>query len=290
MNASFLLTAIIQGLAYGGLGYGIFLSLRVFRIPDITTDGSFTFGGVVTATSISNSLHPLLAMLLSLFAGLLAGSASGLLHTRLKINALLAGILVMTALYSINLIILGRPNLPLMDIRNFFELIPFGSALSKTIISITFFTLLILSILHYLLRTDFGIALRATGNNEEMAAAMGISTRRMKITGLALANGLTALSGSLITQYQGFADINMGIGIVVSGLGAVMIGETVFGRLIHRKMIWHLLAILAGGVIFRLAIAVTLAAGADPVYLRLFTSLMVLAILSLGHFRKNLPA
>ena len=290
MNASFLLTAIIQGLAYGGLGYGIFLSLRVFRIPDITTDGSFMFGGVVTATSISNSLHPLLAMLLSLFAGLLAGSASGLLHTRLKINALLAGILVMTALYSINLIMLGRPNLPLMDIRNFFELIPFGSALSKTIISITLFTLLILSVLHYLLRTDFGIALRATGNNEDMAAAMGISTRRMKITGLALANGLTALSGSLITQYQGFADINMGIGIVVSGLGAVMIGETVFGRLIHRKMIWHLLAILAGGVIFRLAIAVTLAAGADPVYLRLFTSLMVLAILSLGHFRKNLPA
>ena len=290
MNASFLLTAIIQGLAFGGLGYGIYLSLRIFRIPDITTDGSYTFGGVVTAVSISQGMHPLAALFFSLIAGMIAGGASGFLHTRLRINALLAGILVMTALYSINLIILGRPNLPLTDVRTFLNLIPVGSDLSKTILSIGLFTIIISLLLHYLLRTDFGIALRATGNNEDMAQSMGISTTRMKITGLAMANGLTALSGALMTQYQGFADINMGVGIVVSGLGAVMIGETIFGRLILRKTGWHLLAVLTGGVIFRLAIAITLAAGADPAYLRLFTAAAVLVILSIGKMRKSIPA
>ena len=290
MNASFLLTAVIQGLAFGGLGYGIYLSLRIFRIPDITTDGSYTFGGVVTAISISQGVHPVVAMLFSLMVGMFAGGASGFLHTRLRINALLAGILVMTALYSVNLIILGRPNLPLTDVRTFFNLLPFGDDITKTIISIALFTILISVLLHYLLRTDFGIALRATGNNEDMAQAMGISTSSMKITGLAMANGLTALSGALMTQYQGFADINMGVGIVVSGLGAVMIGETIFGRLIQQKTGWHLIAVLTGGVIFRLAIALTLAAGADPSYLRLFTALAVLLILSIGKMRKSIPA
>ncbi len=290
MNASFLQTAILQGLMFGGLGFGIYFSLRIFRIPDITTDGSYTLGGVVTAISISAALHPLLALLLSCIAGMISGGITGGLHARLKVNPLLAGILVMTALYSVNLILLGRPNLPLTDVRTFYALIPFGSALSKIIISITLITGILSLLLYYLLRTDFGIALRATGNNELMAAASGVPVSRMKIKGLAIANGLTALSGSLITQYQGFADINMGIGIVVSGLGAVMIGETLFGNLIHRNIGIHLLAVLTGGVVFRLAIAFTLAAGADPAYLRLFTALVVLIILMLGNLRKNAGA
>ena len=288
MNALFIQTAILQGLLYAGLGCGIYFSLRIFRIPDITTDGSYTFGGVMSAICISSGIHPLMALFCSLLAGLTAGTVTGWLHTRLRINPLLAGILVMTALYSVNLIVLGRPNLPLTDNRNFFTLIPFGSSLSKTILSIFLFTLLLFLLLRFLLRTDFGIALRATGNNEDMAAAMGISTNRMKVIGLALANGLTAMSGALIAQYQGFADINMGVGIVVSGLGAVMIGETVFGKLIHRSIGLHLLAVLTGGVIFRTAIALTLSAGADPAYLRLFTAILVLIILSIGNFRKGI--
>jgi putative ABC transport system permease protein len=287
MNTVFFTTALVQGLALGGLGFGIYLSLRVFRIPDITTDGSYALGGVISAICLTAGLHPLLALLSAFTGGALAGSTSGLLHTRLKLNPLLAGILVMTALYSVNLLLLGRPNLPLMDIRTFFQLTAFTTGPLSELISILLFILIITGLLGLLLRTDFGIALRATGNNEEMAAAMGISTPAMKITGLAMANGLTALSGSLITQYQGFADINMGIGIVVAGLGAVMIGETLAGDLIRRSIFLHLVAILMGGIVFRLLLAFALSAGADPAYLRLITALLVLLILLAGNFRKK---
>lgn len=285
MNASFLTTALIQGLAYGGLGFGIYLSLRVFRIPDITTDGSYALGGVVTAAILTSGLSPLLALLFAFAGGALAGGTSGLLHTRLKVNPLLAGILVMTALYSINLLILGRPNLPLMDIPTFFDT---DNTFLNDLIRITVFTGALTLLLGYLLRTDFGLALRATGSSEEMAASMGISTPAMKITGLALANGLTAISGSVITQYQGFADINMGIGLVVSGLGAVMIGESLAGRFIQRSIYLHLIAILLGGIVFRILIAFALAAGADPAYLRLITAVLVLTILVAGNYRNKI--
>ncbi len=288
MNAAFMITALLQGLIFSGLGFGIYLSLRTFRIPDITTDGSYTLGGVITAVTLSAGMPPLLSMLLALLSGMMAGAASGFIHTKLRVNALLAGILVMTALYSINLILLGRPNLPLMDIPTFLSIIPFGSALAKSIVSLLLFMVFILLILHYLLRTDFGIAMRATGNNEKMVGAMGVNANTMKIYGLAIANGCTALSGSLITQYQGFADINMGIGIVISGLGAVMIGETVFGKLIQRSIFYHLLAICCGCQIFRFAIAGSLSAGVDPNYLRLITSLIVLIIIAIGRTRKTL--
>ena len=288
MNAEFLTTAFIQGLIYGGLGFGIYLSLRVFRIPDITTDGSYALGGIITAAGLTSGLPPLMAMLCSFAGGALAGSTSGILHTRLKVNPLLAGILVMTALYSVNLLILGRPNLPLMDIRTFFAEPGTDNSFLSDLISIPVFTLVLTFLLGYVLRTDFGIALRATGNNEEMAASMGISTPAMKITGLALANGLTAISGSVITQYQGFADINMGIGLVVSGLGAVMIGESLAGRFIQRSIYFHLIAILLGGVVFRILIAFALAAGADPAYLRLITAVLVLIILVAGNYRSKI--
>ena len=286
MNASFFLTAILQGLAFSGLGFGIYLSLRIFNIPDITTDGSYTLGGVITAVTLTAGMHPLLCFLLAALGGMTAGACSGLIHTRLKVNALLSGILVMTALYSVNLIVLGRPNLPLMQTNTCLNLIPFGSALSKTIFSLIIFLIVLLLLLRFLLRTDFGIAMRATGNSEAMVRAMGINVNTMKITGLALANACTAFSGSLITQYQGFADINMGIGIVISGLGAVMIGETIFGEKIKRSILLHLLAVCTGGILFRLAIAFALAAGADPAYLRLITSLIVLLIIAIGQSRK----
>lgn len=287
MNASFLITALIQGIAFAGLGYGIYLSLRIFKIPDITTDGSYTTGGVITAICLSSGIHPVLAMMFAMFSGGLAGACSGIIHTRLKVNPLLAGILVMTALYSINLLILGRPNHPLLDVTSLYTLLPGGSALAKTIISLGICTLVVYLILYYLLRTDFGIAMRATGNNETMVRAMGVNVSSMKITGLAIANGLTALSGSLITQYQGFADINMGIGIVVSGLGAVMIGETFLPTKSSRNLFAQLLVILAGSILFRIAIAVALSAGVDPNYLRLITALIVLLIVAIGQYRKS---
>lgn len=290
MNAAFFLTAVLQGLAFAGLGYGIYISLRIFQLPDITTDGSYTLGGVVTAVCITSGIHPLLAMTLAAIAGALAGMCSGLIHTKLKVNALLAGILVMTALYSVNLIFLGRPNLPLIDTPAFFTLIPFGSALSKSILALLAFVVFITILLSYLLKTDFGIAMRATGNNEAMVRALGINVSTMKVIGLALANALTALSGSLIVQYQGFADINMGIGIVISGLGAVMMGEAVFGKIIKRNIYLHLIAVASGCILFRLAIAGALSAGADPNYLRLITSLIVLLILTLGNSKKKSTA
>jgi len=287
MNSEFLLTALMQGMAFAGLGFGIYISLRIFNIPDITTDGSYALGGVVTAICITSGIHPLAAMFLAGIAGAIAGMCSGLIHTKLKVNALLAGILVMTALYSINLILLGRPNLPLIDTPSFFNLIPFGSALSKSIISLVLFLIICLVTLRYLLKSDFGIAMRATGNNENMVRAFGVNVNTMKVIGLALANGFTALSGSLIAQYQGFADINMGIGIVISGLGAVMMGEAVFGKIIRKNIYIHLLAVLCGGILFRMAIAGALSAGADPNYLRLITSLIVLLIIAVGQLRKK---
>jgi putative ABC transport system permease protein len=287
MNASFLITALIQGIAFAGLGYGIYLSLRIFKIPDITTDGSYTTGGVITAICLSSGIHPVLTVILAMLSGALAGACSGIIHTRLKVNPLLAGILVMTALYSINLLLLGRPNLPLLDVNTLFTILPGGSAMAKTIISLGICTLIVFLLLYFLLRTDFGIAMRATGNNETMVRAMGVNVSSMKITGLAIANGLTALSGSLITQYQGFADINMGIGIVVSGLGAVMIGEAFLPAKSSRNLFAQLLVILAGCILFRLAIAVALSAGVDPNYLRLITALIVLLIVAIGQYRKS---
>lgn len=287
MNADFIFTAMIQGIAFSGLGFGIYLSLRIFNIPDITTDGSYTLGGTIAALALSSSVHPVAAILLAICGGMAAGAGTGWIHTFLKVNPLLSGILMMTSLYSINLILLGRPNLPLIDTDSIFMILPGLSGQQGTMAALLIIVTMLGALLFFLLKTDFGIAMRATGNSEAMVRAMGINVNHMKITGLALANGCTACSGALIIQYQGFADINMGIGIVISGLGAVMIGETVFGRRIRHSLLFHLVAVVCGGLLFRLAIAGALAAGLDPNYLRLITALIVLAIVSAGSLRKN---
>jgi putative tryptophan/tyrosine transport system permease protein len=276
----FLLTAIIQGLAFSGLALGIFLSLRIFRLPDITTDGSYTTGGIITALLLSMGWHPLFILPICIGGGMLAGWTTGYVHTKLKVNPLLAGILVMTALYSINLLLLGRPNLP-VDTNNtlFYGFV--NSTQNIFLVMLTIAVILIAS-LYYLLRTDFGIAMRATGENDTMARAQGIHTERMKRTGLAIANALTAASGYLMVQYQGFADINMGIGIVISGLAAVMIGESLPGR---KSILLILILVCTGSVLFRLLLAAALAAGLDPAYLKLITAVLVLLIVALN--RKN---
>ncbi len=281
----FIITAVIQGIGFSALGLGIFLSLRIFNIPDITTDGSYTLGGVITAICLTHHVHPLITLLAALAGGMIAGTLTGLIHTRLKVNALLSGILVMTALYSINLAILGRSNLPLINVNDYFGLLPIANSFLQQFISVLLFVTTLSVLIAWILRTDFGIAMRATGNSEAMVRAMGVNTNKMKIIGLAIANGCTALSGYLLTQYQGFADINMGIGIVISGLGSVMVGETLFKPLIRRGIFFHLLAIILGCLTFRLILALALSAGIDPNYLRLITALIVLLIVSLGNLK-----
>lgn len=281
--------ALLQGLGYAAMGLGIYISLRIFNIPDITTDGSFTLGGVITAVLVTSGLANGLVFAAAVTGGALAGLATGLIHTRLKVNPLLAGILVMTALYSVNLSIMGRSNLPLMNVTTIFDSLGMTSdpVVNQWIIFITV-TILICALLTWLLKTDYGIVMRATGNNEQMVRASGMNTGTMKLAGLALANALTAMSGYLLVQYQGFADINMGIGIVISGLAAVMIGEAMGHLFNTHKILYQVLLVVAGCILFRLILAFTLSLGLNPNYLKLVTALIVLFVLMVTRFKTSL--
>jgi putative ABC transport system permease protein len=256
----FYLTALLQGLCFSGIALGIYISMKIFNIPDITTDGSYALGGIVTGVMLTHAYPLYVSLIVVLIAGGLAGAITGVIHTKLKINALLAGILVMTALYSVNLTIAVNNN--------------------AFIILLVIVTALV-CLIGYLLKTDFGIAMRATGNSETMIRALGVNTDRMKIIGLALANALTALSGFLITQQQGYADISMGVGIVIIGLGSVIIGETLIGWLRIASVWGSLLLVLAGTIVFQLVLAITLAIGVNPNLLKLVTAALVLLIVSL---------
>ncbi len=285
---SFFFTALLLGLALSFMGLGIYLTLKVFRIPDITTDGSYTLGAVVSAVIVTNGQGTIPALIISVLAGFIAGAATGFIHTRMKVNALLAGILVMTALYSINLMIMGRSNLPLINSRGLFDLVS-GWEHKEWGQLLLLASVLVISYLKmgWLLKTDLGLAMRATGSNEMMATTQGISVNNMKVLGLAIANAFTALSGSMVAMYQGFADINMGIGIVILGLGAVMMGEALMDLLGVHKIIWRLLGVIAGTVVFRLLLAFALSAGLDPNMLKLVTAILVLLFVGLpGVFKK----
>ncbi|MBK7971601.1 MAG: ABC transporter permease [Bacteroidetes bacterium] len=283
----FYTAALLQGLGYAAMGLGIFISLKIFNIPDITTDGSYTLGGVITAVGLVAGWHPLLTLLFVIAGGVGAGIATGLIHTKLKVNSLLAGILVMTALYSVNLGIMGRPNIPLMNVNSIFEMLPSSESMSMELIVFLLTVFLLVAALYYLLHTDFGIAMRATGNSERMVRAMGINTGVMMITGLALANGLTAISGFLLVQYQGFADINMGIGIVISGLASVMIGEAIAKMFNSNNILLQLVLVVAGSILFRLILAGALSSGLNPNYLKLVTASLVLVVLVLTKFKRS---
>jgi putative tryptophan/tyrosine transport system permease protein len=283
----FYTTAIIQSFAFAGMCVGIYLTLKIFNIPDITTDSSFTLGGAVTAVMLTSGFHPLITLLVVLICGAMSGTATGIIHTKLGVNALLAGILTMTALYSTNLVIMGRSNIPLLDVKNIFSVFNAeGSSEAEVIVLFSSVAIIIL-MTGWLLRTDFGIAMRATGNNETMTRAMGVSTQRMKIIGLAIANALTALSGFMMVQYQGFSDINMGIGIVISGLGSVMIGEALL-KLLGKNNLWmQLIFVVVGAMMFRLILAFALTAGLNPNYLKLITALIVLLVVAVAWFAKR---
>ncbi len=285
---NFYLAALMLALGFISLGFGIFISMRIFNIPDITTDGSYTLGGVVTAVVIMNFNSVPMAIVASVVAGIVAGSITGFIHTRLKVNALLAGILVMTALYSVNLSLMGRSNIPLINVPVIFDWFSFIADTTIRQLSLLLtITITLLVLLSWLLKTDFGIAMRATGNTETMVRAMGVDTSKMKIIGLALSNGLVALSGSLISQYQGFADINMGIGIIILGLGSVMIGETLMNVLKVQTIFGRLIGVIIGTIIFRLILAFVLSLGIDPNLLKLITALIVLAVVCIPNLRRT---
>ena len=278
----FYLSALIQGLCLSAMALGIFISMKIFNIPDITTNGSYTLGGVVTAKMLVLHQSVFATLPIVIIAGALAGAFTGLIHTKLRINALLAGILVMTALYSINLTIMGRSNIPLINTTSIFTLFNISADPNhNTFWILLFFVAAVTLIIGYLLKTDFGIAMRATGNSETMIRALGVNTDRMKIIGLALANALTGLSGFLITQFQGFADINMGISIVIVGLGSVIIAETLINWLRITSIWISLLFVLSGAVIFQLVLGFTLNLGVNPTLLNIVTAIFVLLIVSL---------
>lgn len=262
------------------MAMGVFITFRIHDFADITVDGSFVTGAAMTAVLIVAGVNPWVALALSFLAASAAGAVTALIHTRFQINGLLAGIMVMTGLYSVNLHIMGRSNIPLLNesgliayAKNINPGLPyeiwlcliFGAVMAIFWLAISLF-----------FRTDFGISMRATGNNSAMAAASGINVNNMKIFGIALANGLVGISGSLVAQYQGFADIGMGIGSIVFGLAAVIIGETV----LPVKSIWaKTLSVILGSVIFRVMVALALYVGLNPIDLKLITAVFVLAIL-----------
>jgi len=284
---SFYLSALILGLAFAAMGLGIFISMRIFDIPDITTDGSYTLGAALTAVLLLENQSIFLLFLLVPLVGMIAGMITGFIHTKLKVNALLAGILVMTALYSINLILMGKSNLPLIDTQNIFQL--FTSFLSLTYAELLVLVLVIFVLalaLIFLLKTDFGLAMRATGDSETMIRANGVNTDWMKILGLGFANALIAISGSLVAQYQRFADINMGIGVVIIGLGSVMIGEALSNALSLKKIHWRILGVIIGTILFRMILGFTLALGIDPNLLKLVTAILVLIVVALPNLKK----
>lgn len=278
----FYLTALLQGLCFAGIACGIYISMKIFNIPDITTDGSYTLGGAVSGAMLTHNQPGYLILAAVLAAGAAAGALTGIIHTKLKINALLAGILVMTALYSVNLTVMGRSNLPLLSMPTLFtSLTLVADPIQNSLIILTIFVTALTFIIGYLLKTDFGIAMRATGNSEPMIRALGVNTDRMKITGLAMANALTALSGYLFSQLQGFADISMGIGIVIIGLGSVIIAETIINWLQITSVWLSLVLVLSGAIIFQMVLAFTLNIGVDANLLKLVTAAFVLIIVGL---------
>jgi putative tryptophan/tyrosine transport system permease protein len=286
----FWLVAITQGLAFAALAWGVYLSSRVLRFADITPDGSFTLGAAVAASMIVSGTDPIIATLVAVVAGMAAGYVTGLLHTRLGVKDLLAGILVMTALYSVNLHVMGKSNISLLDIGTLVgdvhRVIPSSvnwtddQSLGVLFLAIT---IVLGAILAWFLRTDFGMAMRAVGDNPVMITAQGVDRRHMIELGLALANGLVAFSGALIAQQQGFADVAMGVGTLVAGMAAVIMGETLlFNR---RGLGVTIMAVAGGAILFRMMVALALRLGLNPIDLKLATAAFVLAALALPKLR-----
>jgi len=291
-----LLSAWTIGLILSLLSLGIYISYRVFRFADITADGSVTFGAATAAALLTRGVHPVTASIAAFVAGGLAGICTGVLHTRFKINQLLSGILVMTALYSINLHVMGSSNLPLLSVTTITTYAqdlgrkitghdsatllgwPVSARDVGSLIVVGSIVLIIALIAWLFFNTNLGSAMRASGDNEQMIRALGVSVENMIVLGLCIANGLVAFAGALLAQYQGFADVQMGIGMIVWGLASVIIGRALIGT---DSVGAALIGTIMGSVLFRLIIALALRWGLNPNDLKLVTAIFVFGALVL---------
>lgn len=274
-----------QGLAYALVALGIVISFRILAFPDLTVDGSFVLGGAVVARMIVLGYQPLTGVVLAILIGFSAGCTTGLLNTRLKINSLLAGILVMTILYSVNLRVMGRSNTPLLNYVTVFT--PFEQMEIRWLSVTLFFGGIVLAskfLADLFLHTQVGLAMRATGDNEQMIRTLGVNTDNMTVLGLGISNALVALSGALVAQHQGFADIGMGIGMIVAGLASIIIGETLLRA---RSIGMITFAAILGSCIYRLIITIGLWLGLAPTDLKMATGAMVILALGFPALKKG---
>jgi putative ABC transport system permease protein len=268
-----------QGLLYALMALGVYLTFRILNFPDLTVDGSFVTGGAIAAVMITNGFSPFLATLAAFGGGLLAGLCTGLLHTKGKINALLSGILMMIALYSINIRIMQRSNISLLGEETIFTGV-------EVLLIMPLVVLVIKLLVDWFLHTEIGLALRATGDNPRMIRSFGVNTDYTIIIGVSLSNGLVALSGALVSQYLGFSDVTLGVGMIVIGLASVIIGEALFGA---KSVIRATLAVILGSIVYRLVVALALEIDwLEPTDMKLITASIVIASLILPMIQRSI--
>ncbi|WP_394405108.1 ABC transporter permease [Streptococcus sp. 20-1249] len=267
-----IISSVSQGLLWGILGLGIYLTFRILNFPDMTTEGSFPLGGAVAVTLMNQGLDPLLSTLAGALAGCVAGLATGLLYTKGKIPTILAGILVMTSCNSIMLMLMGRANLGLLDIKTLPDFFPFKADVNLLALGLIA-VFLVISGLIYFLYTRIGQAYIATGDNRDMAKSFGINTDRMEVMGLVLSNGLIALAGALVSQQDGYADISKGIGVIVIGLASIIVGEVLYST--GLTLLERLIAIVVGSIFYQFLITAVIVLGFNTNYLKLFSALVL---------------
>lgn len=274
-----LLGTLEQSFIFAIMVLGVYISYKILDFPDMTVDGSFPLGASITAALIVKGVNPILALVVAMIAGALAGLITGLIHVKLKVTNLLAGIIVMTGLYSVNLRIMGKSNIPLFMSKHLFN----GNM--KGIVIILIFLVIVKLFIDFLLKTKFGFVLKALGDNESLVVALGLNEKNLKLYGLMIANSLVALSGGILAQYQGFADVGMGTGIIITGLASIIIGEAVIGK---RKAIGVTSMVIIGTVIYRAIIALSLKLGMNATDLKLITSVLVVIIIYLKVKKESL--
>ena len=267
-----LLGTLEQSFIFAVMVLGVYISYKILDFPDMTVDGSFPLGAAVAAASIVKGVNPVLALILAMAAGAAAGFITGMIHVKLRVTNLLAGIIVMTGLYSINLRIMGKSNIPLFSVKHLFN----GNVSAIVVVAVI---LLIVKLgMDFLLKTKFGFALKALGDNESLIISLGLNEKTLKIYGLMLANSLVALSGAVLAQYQGFADVGMGTGTIITGLASIIIGDALFGK---KKVIKISMMVIFGTIIYRTIIALSLKVGMNASDLKLITSALVVIMIFL---------
>jgi len=299
MSTTVILNAVAQGLIWGIMAIGMYLTFRFLNYADLTAEGSFALGAGLAARLIAGGMDPIMGTLFAMAAGMAAGCMTGFLHTVLKIPPLLSGIIAMTGLYSINLRVMGTPNISLPrgadtlitrvgslpPVRYVVELAGIPERLGAGIVLGAIVVTVVIVLLRLFYNTELGYVVRATGDNEAMAQAQGVNTRRMKVLSLVLSNGCIAISGALFFQFQGFADVNMGVGVIVVGLASVIMGEVIFRDKNNHKVF---IAVVLGSILFYLIRGFVLSIGINPNDFRLFTALVLALALSLPLLREKL--